>query len=209
MLPRLLVGFPPRRVVAAENCALDHRPGLLRKGEWQRVVELPRQRAAHVTEASDDRRSGRAEGVGVDVGTLADAGHDDPAGARLPVGVEQDRLSELALQLTVVGELPQPADEFRVVRTRGRVVLGEWECERAGRDLGRGGYLDRDLIHRAAMLSERRPDEVVETFRERGKRRVVVGWSSGGPKERRQRLRCRIEEAWALPTPPSVEKKVG
>ena len=104
-LPAVLL--PARRVVGAEDRALDYRARLLLARERQRVVDRPRDRVDELARLAHDCSGGRAQGIGVDQGGLADSGQDDAAVA----GVHQARGAEVAARLAVLRDAGEQSVE--------------------------------------------------------------------------------------------------
>src|SRR5262249_22718987 len=85
----------------------------------------------------------------------ADARDDDTAGRRAAVRVQENGAAQVAAELALVGELLQLLLQTGV-GARGRIVFGEDDGEGGGGPGARRGNLDHHLVHRGAMVSERR-----------------------------------------------------
>ena len=162
LLARLLLRLPARGVVGAEHRSLDDGARLLLERQRQRVVEQPADAAAGVRDRARDCRGGGSQRVGVDLAGLADPGHDDAACLQLAVGVEEDGLAELAVQLAALGQALQAAGELLVedaCALRQGIALGEDDGERVGLGLARQFDFDSDLVHVARARIAEEPSE--------------------------------------------------
>ena len=155
LLGAVVLRLPASGPVGAEDDSLDDGLRLLVERKRQRFVEQPGERAADVFDRSGDRGRGRPDSVGVQLLDSADACRSDAPGVQLSIGVQNDGLAELPVQLAVGDQLPEASvepliEKPRAVREDAVRTFGNGDREDVRFDLPRQLDLDRDVPHPVA-----------------------------------------------------------
>ena len=131
--PLAVLRLPAAGVEGAEDGAVHDRPCLLTGGKAQARLERPRDRStAEGARSLDDPGRRRTESICVQIGRLADPDGRQPVRSELAERVHERELAELALDLTILGQMGETAGQQAVqLRTHlpERSRLGDRESE--------------------------------------------------------------------------------